>query len=132
MGNPPAIDLLSAASFSNGQPHDQFRWLRRNAPVYRHPEPHGPGFWAITRYNDVRAVGRDPGLFSSCMGGVQIADIAESFQFAPPPMGDVARALSARTCSVKSLSAQILRKQIGYLQIVQIREWEVSVAMDAG
>jgi cytochrome P450 len=74
MTNPPAIDLLSAASFADGQPHEQFRWLRRNAPVYWHPEPHGRGFWAVTRYHDVRAVGRDPKTYSSYKGGILIDD----------------------------------------------------------
>ena len=61
----PTIDLLSPASFATGQPHDQFAWLRDNAPIYRHAEPAGPGFWAVTRYHDVCAVGRDPATFSS-------------------------------------------------------------------
>lgn len=59
------IDLLDPKSFDGGQPHDQFRWLRENAPVYRHAEPAGEGFWALTRYEDVRAVGRDSATFSS-------------------------------------------------------------------
>ena len=59
------IDLLSPASFANGQPHEQFRWLRDNSPVHWHREPDGPGFWAVTRYEDVRAVGRDAEHFSS-------------------------------------------------------------------
>jgi cytochrome P450 len=59
------IDLLSPASFSDGQPHEQFAWLREHEPVHRHPEPGGPGFWAVTRHADVRAVGRDPAIFSS-------------------------------------------------------------------
>jgi cytochrome P450 len=59
------IDLLSPASFAHGQPHDQFAWLRANDPVHWHPEPGADGFWAITRYNDVKAVGRDPVTFSS-------------------------------------------------------------------
>jgi cytochrome P450 len=29
------IDLLDPESFDGSQPHDQFRWLRENAPVYR-------------------------------------------------------------------------------------------------
>ena len=33
------IDLLSPGSFSAGQPHDQFRWLRENEPVRWHDEP---------------------------------------------------------------------------------------------
>ncbi len=69
------IDLLSPASFANGQPHEQFRWLRDHAPVYRHPEPDGPGFWAVTRYDDVRAVGRDPEHFSS-LPTILIPDLA--------------------------------------------------------
>ena len=59
------IDLLSPESFAGGQPLEQFRWLRAYAPVYRHPEPDGPGFWAVTRYEDVRVVGRDHETFSS-------------------------------------------------------------------
>ncbi len=59
------IDLLSPASFSIGHPHDQYRWLREHAPVFWHEEPNGPGFWAVTRFEDVRAMGRDPETFSS-------------------------------------------------------------------
>jgi cytochrome P450 len=71
----PKIDLLSVASFAHGQPHDQFRWLRANAPVYRHPEPDGPGFWAVTRYDDVCTVSRDPKTYSSYAGGIAIEDM---------------------------------------------------------
>jgi cytochrome P450 len=61
----PAIDLLDPAAFADGQPHAQFAWLREHDPVHRHSEPDGPGFWAVTRYADVKAVGRDPVTFSS-------------------------------------------------------------------
>ena len=77
---PLTIDLLDPASFAHGQPHDQFRWLRANAPVFRHPEPDGPGFWAVTRYEDVRAVGRDPETFSS-VPTTMIPDPIEGFGF---------------------------------------------------
>jgi cytochrome P450 len=59
------IDLLSAATFANGHPFDIYRWLRDDAPVYRHDEPDGPGFWVITRFDDVKLIGRDPETFSS-------------------------------------------------------------------
>jgi cytochrome P450 len=71
------IDLLDPASFVGGQPNDQLRWLRENDPVHFHPEPDGKGFWAVTRYADVRAVGRDPHTFSSYEGGIMIADSDE-------------------------------------------------------
>ena len=59
------IDLLDPATFAQGHPVAQYTWLRDNAPVYRHEEPDGPGFWAVTRHEDVDAVGRDPATFSS-------------------------------------------------------------------
>jgi len=67
------IDLLSPSSFAHGQPHDQFTWLREHDPVHWHPEPGGEGFWAVTRYADVRSVGRDPATFSS-VPGIMIPD----------------------------------------------------------
>ena len=59
------VDLLAPASFASGQPHDQFAWLREHAPVYRHAEPDGPGYWAITRHDHVRAVSRNHATFSN-------------------------------------------------------------------
>jgi cholest-4-en-3-one 26-monooxygenase len=59
------IDLLDRDRFTQGIPHEWFTYLRREAPVYRHPEPDGPGFWVLTKYDDVVAVGRDAETFSS-------------------------------------------------------------------
>jgi cholest-4-en-3-one 26-monooxygenase len=67
------IDLL-AATWGRGVPHDQFDRLRREAPVYRHPEPGGPGFWAVTKHDDVRAVSHDCQTYSSEVGGTFIPD----------------------------------------------------------
>jgi cholest-4-en-3-one 26-monooxygenase len=66
------IDLLDRDRFTRGVPHDWFTFLRREAPVYRHPEPGGPGFWVITKHADVITVGRDGTTFSSSQqrGGV--------------------------------------------------------------
>jgi cholest-4-en-3-one 26-monooxygenase len=66
------IDLLDRDIFTKGVPHDWFTYLRTNAPVYRHPEPDGPGFWVITKHEDVGIVGRDAKTFSSAAkrGGV--------------------------------------------------------------
>ena len=52
------IDLLSPDRFASGHPFAQYRWLRENAPVFWHEDPHGPGFWAVTRYDDVVASAR--------------------------------------------------------------------------
>jgi cytochrome P450 len=60
------VDLVSPASYAHGHPTDQYAWLRDNDPVHWHEEPDGPGFWAVTRHEDVKAVGRNAALFSSC------------------------------------------------------------------
>ena len=59
------IDLLNPESFADGHPLDQYRWLRDNDPVYWHEEPNGPGFWVLSRYEDVANVGRQPMVYSS-------------------------------------------------------------------
>jgi cytochrome P450 len=58
-------DLLDPATFAAGHPVELYRRLRAAAPVYRNPEPHGRGFWALTRYADVFAVDHDFQSFSS-------------------------------------------------------------------
>jgi cytochrome P450 len=75
------IDLLDPASFAAGHPHDQYQWLRDNAPVCWHEEPNGPGFWAVTRYAEVDATGRDPKTYSS-EPTIMIADPAPGTAFA--------------------------------------------------
>ena len=74
--NLDGIDLL-AATWGRGAPHDQFDLLRREAPVFWHPEPGSTGFWAVTRHEDVRTVSRDSELFSSEVGGTFIPDQSE-------------------------------------------------------
>lgn len=59
------INLLDRDVFTKGVPHEWFTFLRREAPVYKHEEPGGPGFWVVTKYDDVVAVGRDGVTYSS-------------------------------------------------------------------
>ena len=70
----PVIDLVSPEVFQTGHPWEQYRWLRRNAPVYRHEGVDGKPFWALTKYDDIRTVSRAPKLFSSAEKGVMIAE----------------------------------------------------------
>jgi cholest-4-en-3-one 26-monooxygenase len=71
----PTIDLMEDA-WATDVPHEAFTWLRANAPVYWH-ELEGekaPGFWAVTKHEDVRALSRDTKTFSSEEGATFIAD----------------------------------------------------------
>ncbi|MFQ5471839.1 MAG: cytochrome P450 [Dehalococcoidia bacterium] len=68
------VDLFSPDTFVQGVPHHYFKLLRREAPVFRHPEPEGPGFWVITKYEDVDHVSMHPETFSSGKCGAFIWD----------------------------------------------------------
>lgn len=72
------VDLLDHDLFAEREPWEIFELLQQGAPVFRHPEPDGPGFWAVTRYEDVLAVLRDWETFSSEKGGAAtIEDLPE-------------------------------------------------------
>jgi cholest-4-en-3-one 26-monooxygenase len=71
------VDLLED-TWAREVPFEAFELLRREAPVFWHPEPDGgPGFWAVTRHADVLAVSRDPQTFSSERGATFIDDQTE-------------------------------------------------------
>ena len=55
------IDLLDGRWYA-GEPHDTWTWMRANAPVY-HDEANA--VWAITKYDDILRISKDPATFSS-------------------------------------------------------------------
>ncbi len=66
----PKIDIIALGQYEeSGTPHEQFTWLRKNDPVHWHYDPHEgvPGFWAITKHEDIVFVSRHPELFSSAI-----------------------------------------------------------------
>src|SRR5258707_7648345 len=69
MAEEPEINLVDLDIYQrSGAPHDQFAWLREHAPVFWHADGGGvgwPGFWAVTRHEDVAQVTRHPEIFSS-------------------------------------------------------------------
>jgi cholest-4-en-3-one 26-monooxygenase len=68
------IDLTNPDTFVPGYPHEAFRLLRAEAPVYWHPERNGRGFWVVTKYDDVKAVSLDSKTYSSGRGGTLIRE----------------------------------------------------------
>ena len=60
------IDLLAPTSYTQGEPVDQLMYLQEREPISWQPEPgDGPGYWAVTKYADVKRVNSTPRLFSS-------------------------------------------------------------------
>jgi cytochrome P450 len=97
------IDLSDHDAFVGAVPHEAFAALREHDPVHWNPEPDGPGFWAVTRYGDIRAVHRDVGTYSSEIGGTSLEDLEPEYIEArksmldmDPPRHDELRGLIAR------------------------------------
>ena len=69
----PSIDLTDLDLFADGPPHEVYRYLRDEAPLYWHEPtahtPDGEGFWCLTRHEDVDWAAKQPALFSSVGGG---------------------------------------------------------------
>lgn len=63
------INLASLTLFAEGRAHDAWRRLRAENPVaWNAGTEWFPGFWSITKYEDVRQISRDPAGFSSAKG----------------------------------------------------------------
>lgn len=77
---PDPTQLFDPRTYLDGVPHDLIAELRSCAPVHWVPEPElmgweaGPGFWAVLTHELMNRVLRDPGTFSSHLGGTQIRD----------------------------------------------------------
>ena len=63
------VDLSDSRSYVAGVPHAWLAHLRHHDPVHWQDEPGGPGFWAVTRYEDCVTVNRDYERFSSAAQG---------------------------------------------------------------
>jgi cholest-4-en-3-one 26-monooxygenase len=63
------VDLMDAAWFADGPPHELFTRMRAEAPVRWNPTGTG-GFWSLTRHAEVAQVSRDPQTFSSFRAGI--------------------------------------------------------------
>ena len=60
------IDLNDLDTFEKAPPHDQWKLLRNEAPVFRHAgAPGEEDYWCVTKYHDLRSISKDPEGYSS-------------------------------------------------------------------
>jgi cholest-4-en-3-one 26-monooxygenase len=68
------IDFWDLDMFEHGDPHQAYRLLRAEAPVWWHDRPGGEPFWAITTQEPARRIFADAPGFSSQAAGVRVRD----------------------------------------------------------
>tara|TARA_Y100000996_G_scaffold167662_1_gene130345 strand:- start:13 stop:1371 length:1359 start_codon:yes stop_codon:yes gene_type:complete len=64
----PSDQLNDLDLFTKGQPFSLYKDLRENAPVFYHepmPTDPEPGYWVLTKYEDIKYVSMNPKIFSS-------------------------------------------------------------------
>ena len=64
----PSDNLNNLDLFTKGQPFNLYKELRDNSPIFFHepmPMDPEPGYWAFTRYEDIKHVSMNPKIFSS-------------------------------------------------------------------
>ncbi|MFI0480785.1 cytochrome P450 [Actinomadura sp. 9N215] len=101
------VDLADPMLYTRGDAHLAWQTLRAERPVFWQRRRTGPGFWAVTRYADVRRVLRDHETFGSEHGtsitmiGVPDPGAGRMMQSTDPPRhrglrGEIGRPLAPR------------------------------------
>ena len=77
------VELWNPDKFRDGPPLADFARLRADSPVAWNPEPGDrPGFWSVSRYDDVMRVNSDYETFSSQKGGILMMHQRSDMQLA--------------------------------------------------
>jgi cholest-4-en-3-one 26-monooxygenase len=71
------VDLADSRTFVPSVPHEWLAHLRRHDPVHWVEEADGPGYWAVTKYEDCVTVNRDFERFSSARKGTMPFELSE-------------------------------------------------------
>src|SRR5207248_2388799 len=108
----PAVVDFENDTFAAGIPHQMFRWLRDNDPVRWYDWPHGKGYWAVTRHDDLVAVHKDTATYSSETGATALEDLEQdaiearkSMLDTDPPRHTRLRALVNRGFTPRAVAA---------------------------
>lgn len=108
----PDVDLLDLNLLATNREIEAYDILRQTAPVYWNaPSERGPGFWALTRYADVKA-GASDALRLSSASGTQIVD----------------RKVEGKLASLHNMDdpehGKLRKIAIGHLRAVSVKQWQ--------
>jgi len=128
---PSSVELWNPDRFKAGPPLADFAKLRAEAPVAWNEEPgERPGFWSVTRYDDVMRVNSDYETFSSQKGGILMMHQRSEMQLARA-------SLDAMITMDAPMHMQLRREHMPYFTPAYLRgltdrvEGEVTRLLDA-
>jgi cytochrome P450 len=139
MSAQPVIVDFENDAFTHGIPHGLFRWLRDNDPVRWYDWPHGRGYWAVTRHDDLVAVHKDTATFSSETGATALEDLEadaiearKSMLDTDPPRHTRLRALVNRGFTPRAVAAytDLLRELTDHILDRALRRGEFDFVDD--
>jgi cholest-4-en-3-one 26-monooxygenase len=110
------LELTDGELWLDGPPHEVFRQMRGGCPIHWTESfewfPDEPGFWSVTRADDVHTVSRDWRTYSSERGGVLVAAAGFPIELAramfigmDPPKHDRLKALFQAGFTPKRIAA---------------------------
>jgi cytochrome P450 len=113
-----AVDLADLDAFESNRAWGMFDTLRREAPVHWTEEHDGgSGFWAVTRYEDIERIDKDPETFTS-MKFTNLEEPPEEFQEQRRSLleTDGPRHLAMRKLLMRDFSPAQLRRYEDFLR----------------
>jgi len=139
MANSTHADLTSHDTFAAGFPYETFQRMRDENPCAWIDETDGgKGFWAITRYDDIKEMNRNPQIFSSAQGirleeqSTEEFEARKTFQETDPPIHTRQRMMLHRAFSrkmiakyedlVRSLAHDVVTTAIVNLELDVVKE----------
>ena len=110
------IQLTEDELWEEGPPHEVFKRMRAECPIHRTEKffsdiPDEPGFWSVTKAEDVHTVSRDWQTYSSEVGGITAASVLPlelsraMFIGMDPPKHDRVKALFQAGFTPKRIAA---------------------------
>lgn len=110
-----SVDLMDLSIFREDREMPILDELREHDPVHWNaPSDRGPGFWALTRFEDVKAAASDPVRLSSA-SGTQIVD----------------RKVEGKLSSLHNMDdpehAELRKITLPHLRAVKIKQWQGAI-----
>lgn len=127
------LDLGDTRLFTDGHPFQSYAALREHAPVswYNVPTKMADGFWAITRYEDIKAVELAPDVYSSQRGTMSMAQLQQKSSILPEKLSPAIINAFINLDAPQHMEMRIQQKDFFIPRFVETLKERISVKIDS-